>query len=144
MIPSSSVDPSKRLSARLLWITYNSDTSRHGHHNHAHQGQNISEVAAEFAAKHVLTPAMAQKLHSLLREAVSEAAKSSHSHRLWYLCGRCLVAACSQALGVEFGTSMTRWSSSRNSRTIPHLERAKRHPHDKRSARGLSKGWLGG
>jgi PIN domain nuclease of toxin-antitoxin system len=33
------------------------------------QGQNISEVAAEFSAKHVLSPAMAQKLHGLLREA---------------------------------------------------------------------------
>ncbi|CAE7686106.1 ftsH3, partial [Symbiodinium necroappetens] len=35
-----------------------------------YQGQNVSEVAAEFAAKHVLTPALAQKLHTLLREVV--------------------------------------------------------------------------
>eukprot|EP00439_Symbiodinium_sp_Y106_P033210 s3816_g3.t6 len=35
-----------------------------------YQGQNVSEVAAGFAAKHVLTPALAQKLHTLLREVV--------------------------------------------------------------------------
>ncbi|CAJ1384632.1 unnamed protein product, partial [Effrenium voratum] len=32
------------------------------------QGQSISEVAADFAANHMLTPALAQKLHALLRE----------------------------------------------------------------------------
>mmetsp|Transcript_56191 Transcript_56191/g.100096 ORF Transcript_56191/g.100096 Transcript_56191/m.100096 type:complete len:970 (-) Transcript_56191:54-2963(-) len=34
------------------------------------EGQSISEVAADFAAKHVLTPVLAQRLHSLLREVV--------------------------------------------------------------------------
>jgi len=34
------------------------------------QGQNISEVAADFAAKHVLSPAMAQKLHDFLLHEV--------------------------------------------------------------------------
>lgn len=43
------------------------------------QGQNISEVAAEFAAKHVLTPAMAQKLHSLLREVVLKQELQNHT-----------------------------------------------------------------
>jgi len=35
------------------------------------EGQNISEVAADFAAKHVLSPAMAQKLHDFLLHEVS-------------------------------------------------------------------------
>eukprot|EP00440_Ansanella_granifera_P065616 gb/GFBE01071162.1/.p1 GENE.gb/GFBE01071162.1/~~gb/GFBE01071162.1/.p1 ORF type:complete len:649 (+),score=99.46 gb/GFBE01071162.1/:1-1947(+) len=34
------------------------------------EGQSVSEVAAEFAAKHVLTPVLAQRLHALLREVV--------------------------------------------------------------------------
>eukprot|EP00435_Cladocopium_sp_Y103_P065098 s115_g27.t1 len=42
------------------------------------QGQNISEVAAEFSAKHVLSPAMAQKLHGLLREVVLKQELQNH------------------------------------------------------------------
>lgn len=34
------------------------------------EGQSVSEVAADFAAKHVLTPLLAQRLHSLLREVM--------------------------------------------------------------------------
>eukprot|EP00931_Biecheleriopsis_adriatica_P078444 TRINITY_DN518_c0_g1_i2.p1 TRINITY_DN518_c0_g1~~TRINITY_DN518_c0_g1_i2.p1 ORF type:complete len:946 (+),score=219.67 TRINITY_DN518_c0_g1_i2:280-2838(+) len=34
------------------------------------EGQSVSEVAAEFAAKHVLTPVLAARLHALLREVV--------------------------------------------------------------------------
>jgi len=34
------------------------------------EGQSVTEVAADFAAKHVLTPALAQRLHALLREVL--------------------------------------------------------------------------
>merc|ERR1712100_697053 len=36
-----------------------------------HEGQSITEVAADFAAKHVLTPVLAQRLHALLREVLA-------------------------------------------------------------------------
>jgi len=34
------------------------------------EGESVTEVAAEFAAKHVLTPALAQRLHALLSEVL--------------------------------------------------------------------------
>mmetsp|Transcript_71217 Transcript_71217/g.123657 ORF Transcript_71217/g.123657 Transcript_71217/m.123657 type:complete len:1152 (-) Transcript_71217:105-3560(-) len=36
------------------------------------EGQSVTEVAADFAAKHVLTPALAQRLHGLLKEVLQK------------------------------------------------------------------------
>lgn len=36
------------------------------------EGQSVNEVAADFAAKHVLTPVLAQRLHQLLREVLTQ------------------------------------------------------------------------
>lgn len=36
------------------------------------EGQSINEVAANFAAKHVLTPTLAQRLHSLLKDVLQQ------------------------------------------------------------------------
>lgn len=36
------------------------------------EGQSINEVAADFAAKHVLTPTLAQRLHSLLKDVLQQ------------------------------------------------------------------------
>lgn len=40
-----------------------------------HLGDSVAEVAAEFASKHMLTPALAQRLHTLLQEAMQQQEK---------------------------------------------------------------------
>jgi len=71
--PSStalSPDPAEADVPPLLYVDVNIAPNQPPERIVLREGQSVTEVAAEFAAKHVLTPALAQRLHALLREVL--------------------------------------------------------------------------
>jgi len=63
-------DSPKPAPAPMLYVDVNIGPSQPPERIVLHEGQSVNEVAAEFAAKHVLTPVLAQRLHALLKEVV--------------------------------------------------------------------------
>jgi len=66
--PESGGDESEK--PPLLYVDVNIAPNQPPERIVLREGQSVTEVAADFAAKHVLTPALAQRLHGLLREVL--------------------------------------------------------------------------
>lgn len=75
--PQEAPDTAEPESLPLLYVDVNIAPGQPPERIILREGQNVNEVAAEFAAKHVLTPVLAQRLHSLLREVVHRQEQTS-------------------------------------------------------------------
>eukprot|EP00930_Biecheleria_cincta_P022331 TRINITY_DN16310_c0_g1_i1.p1 TRINITY_DN16310_c0_g1~~TRINITY_DN16310_c0_g1_i1.p1 ORF type:complete len:969 (+),score=182.25 TRINITY_DN16310_c0_g1_i1:63-2969(+) len=75
--PREAPDAQESESPPLLYVDVNIAPGQPPERIVLREGQNVNEVAAEFAAKHVLTPVLAQRLHSLLREVVHRQEQTS-------------------------------------------------------------------
>lgn len=77
--PQEAPDAEDSESPPLLYVDVNIAPGQPPERIILREGQNVNEVAAEFAAKHVLTPVLAQRLHSLLREVVHRQEQTSRA-----------------------------------------------------------------